>query len=664
MIDTCTRYNQSQKHGPNSSKTSDNSHVMTTIDEIKNRIDIVELISETVDLRRSGRNYTGFCPFHPNTRTPAFAVWPETGTWRCFGECNDGGDIFKFLMKKEGWDFPEALRSLAERAGVDLRPPTPQEQEQAEENERLRILLEDAVTFYRHNLLNTTEGGKALDYLHKRGLTNETIETFGLGFALNSWEAAVVHFKSKGYSEQELISVGLASFRDSGGSYDRFRNRVVLAIRDHRSRMAGFGARTLDPEGLPKYLNSPQTAIFDKGRILYGLDQARREIRVQDQVVIVEGYMGVLALHQHGFNNVVATMGTALTEQHLQLIKRYTRRIILAMDSDAAGVQATLRGLEVARKTLDREGEVLFDARGLLRQEGRLQADIRVSTLPEGSDPDDVVNRDPAEWQQLIKNAKPVVIHVMETLSAGRDIDDPKVKTEIASHVMPLIEDLPNAIERDTYRQRLARLLRVDERSLLSSVWVRSSRRRRQRQPLPVEGLSLVRGMQEIGSANQKREAHILGILIRNPDLIYHINRNLQEDGLPRISDQDFQNTDHQVLLQLLEKSLNQNEIDPLDFVLNHISEPMMNLTDEILKQTQDVDFNGNDILNDVLRALLMLRESQISQQLDHLRFLQESAQEDGDLKASEYQDTMLKYVTMRGRLHRARDRYSHHALN
>jgi len=373
--------------------------------------------------------------------------------------------------------------------------------------------------------------------------------------------------------------------------------------------------------------------------------------------------MGVLAPHQHGFTNVVATMGTALTEYHLQLIKRFTRRIILAMDSDSAGVKATLRGLEVARQTLDREREVLFDARGLLRQEGRLQADIRVSTLPEGMDPDDVVNRDPVEWQRLIENAKPVVVHVMDTLSVGRNLEDPKVKTEIASHVMPLIEDLPNAIERDTYRQKLARLLQVDERSLITSVRGRLTRPRYQRQPTRTEETPLSRTIQDIASSTHKRENHILGFLIRNPDLIYHINRNLQEDGLPRISEGDFLNTDHQVLLQLLFKSLDQTDIEPLDFVLNHIADPLMKITDDILKQTQDVDSRGNDILNDVLRALLMLRENQISQQLDHLRFLQESAQQDGDLKASEYQDTMLQYVIMRGRLHRARDRYSHHAL-
>ncbi len=636
---------------------------MTAIDEIKARIDIVDLVSETVDLRRSGRNYTGFCPFHHNTRTPAFAVWPESGTWRCFGECNDGGDIFKFVMKKEGWDFPEALRYLAERAGVTLEPPTTEQQEQVEENERLRELLEEAVTFYRHNLLNTIAGNSGLTYLQGRGLSDETIEVFGLGYAPDSWEAASEHFKSKGYSERELVDAGLASERESGGIYDRFRARVLLPIRDERGRMAGFGARTLVPDGLPKYLNSPQTSIFDKGRILFGLDRARRTIRTQDQVVIVEGYMGVLAPHQHGFTNVVATMGTALTEHHLRLIKRFTRRIILAMDSDAAGANATLRGLEVARQTLDREGEVLFDARGLLHWEGRLQADIRVSTLPQGMDPDDVVNNNPQDWEALIAKAKPVVEHVMDTLAQGRDLGDPKVKTEVAAQVMPLIGDLPNAIERDTYRQKLARFLRVDERTLLGVGQFRPRQPRYQQRTVsnvPEEEQEI---LHDIIFVNQKREAYILGALIRRPDLIYHLDRHLQEDGLERIAEADFDQIDHQELIKLLIHSLDQNDIEPLDYVLNHLSEPMMKLTDLILEQTEEIDPTGDDILEDILRALMMIREQKISQQFELLHFLQETAQENGDLQAIEYQDTILKYTVLRGRLHKARERYTHRSI-
>jgi DNA primase len=636
---------------------------MTAIDEIKARIDIVDLVSETVDLRRSGRNHIGFCPFHPNTRTPAFVVWPETGTWRCFGECNDGGDIFKFVMKKEGWDFPEALRFLAERAGVILAPPTPKQQERAEENERLRQLLEEAVTYYRHNLLNTPAGEAGLRYLQGRGVSNETIEIFGLGYAPDSWEAASTHFKSKGYVDQDLIDAGLASQRDSRGLYDRFRGRVVLPIRDERGRMAGFGARTLDPEGLPKYLNSPQTILFDKGRILFGFDRARRSIRSEDQIVIVEGYMGVLAPHQHGFTNVVATMGTALTEHHLRLIKRFTRKIVLAMDSDAAGAKATLRGLEVARQTLDREGEVIFDARGLLRWEGRLQADIRVSALPPGMDPDDIINHNPQDWETLVAQSKPVVEHVMETLAQGQDLADPKVKTMLVSQVMPLISDLPNPIERDTYRQKLARVLRVDERTLLATRPVRPQQRRYRPRPSSRDLQTSDITGQEIPVQNKKREAYILGALIRRPDLIYHIDRHLQEDGLSRLNEVDFEEIDHQLLFKLLIQSLSQNEIEPLDYVLNHLSDPMMNLTDGILEQTEKVDPNGDDILEDVLRALIMVREVQVSQQLELLRYLQEAAQETGDMKASEYQDSMMQYTLKRGRLHKAKNRYTHRSF-
>jgi DNA primase len=381
---------------------------MSAIDEIKARLDIIDIVSDSVDLRRTGKNYSGFCPFHHNTRTPAFAVFPDTGTWRCFGECNEGGDIFSFVMKKEGWDFPTALGELAQRAGVVLRPLTPQEQEKVEEYDRLRQLLESALTFYRHQLLNTAAGKQAQEYLHDRGLDDDTIETFGLGYAPDAWEAATVHFKEKGFSEQDLLDAGLVSARDSGGVYDRFRHRVMIPIRDERGRMAGFGARTLDPEGLPKYLNSPQTDLFDKGKILFGLDRARKAIRAKDRVVIVEGYMGVLVPHQYGYTNAVATMGTALTEDHLRLIKRFTRRIVLAMDSDAAGIKATLRGLEIARQTLDREDEPHFDARGLLRHEARLKADIRVCTLPQGKDPDDIIVEDAEKWEQVIAQAKPI----------------------------------------------------------------------------------------------------------------------------------------------------------------------------------------------------------------------------------------------------------------
>ena len=318
---------------------------MTVTDEIKNRIDIVDIVSETVKLRRSGKSLSGFCPFHPNSRTPAFVVFPDSGTWRCFGQCNEGGDIFKYVMKRDGMDFSQALKYLAERAGVQLTPSSPELDQSRLVNDRLENTLEQAVGFFRNQLIQTSAGKVALDYLHKRGLNDPILEAFGYGYAPDSWDAMLSYFTSRGVDINTLIDSGLVSERENGGYYDRFRNRIMIPIRSAEGKMAGFGARILDPNDMPKFLNSPQTVLFDKGRLLFGLDKARKSIRLQDQAVLVEGYLDVTALHQAGFTNVVSPMGTALSEDHLRQLKKYTRRIVLALDADAAGEKATLRGL-------------------------------------------------------------------------------------------------------------------------------------------------------------------------------------------------------------------------------------------------------------------------------------------------------------------------------
>ncbi len=646
---------------------------MSSIDEIKARLNIVDLVSETVQLKRAGKNYTGFCPFHANSRTPAFVVFSDSGTWKCFGQCNEGGDIFRYVMKKEGWDFAETLKYLAERAGIELRPPSPKEQEAAETHERLRMLLEDAVTFYRHQMLTTPPGQQAQAYLNKRGLKNETIEAWGLGYAPHTWEAAKSYFLQKGYSEQELRDAGMVSEREGGGTYDRFRNRIMFPIRDERGRMVGFGARITNPDDIPKFLNSPQTALFDKGHLLYGLDRARKEIRNLDQVVIVEGYLDVIALHQGGFANAVSPMGTALTEHQLFMIKRFTRRIILALDPDAAGAKATLRGLEIARHAMDRSDEIAFDARGLLGHEARLQADIRVTTLPDGMDPDDVVNRNPQEWERIIQAARPVVVHVMETLAAGNDLDDPKVKRRIADQVMPLIEDVPDAIERDTYRQRLARLLRVDERVLQASLGQPAGRgqtgrsqasRSQAGQPAAAAG----RAGSRAGGGGQTNapavtinllELSSLGILMRNPNLVSRVDRNLQEASLARISLLDFQSAENQVLFQVIMESLEQDMAEPLNFVLHGLSLPMLDKADEILARTAKMDPVEDRILEEVMRNVLTLRKMNVRERLEHYRFMIQEAPQQGDLQLAELSQAIAQHSMVLNHLDKALARYT-----
>ncbi|KAA3642177.1 MAG: DNA primase [Chloroflexi bacterium] len=636
---------------------------MKATEEIKARLDIVELVSDAVQLRKSGKNYTGFCPFHQNTRTPSFVVWPETGTWRCFGQCNEGGDIFKYVMKKEGWDFPETLRHLADRAGVELRKPTPQEEAQQEEHERLRRLLDDAVVFYRQQL-SSEQGQYAHNYLKERGLSEATLAIFDLGYAPDSWDAGMNYFLEKGYSVEEMLEAGMIIENDKGRRYDRFRHRVMFPIRDERGRMTGFGARALKADEPAKYLNSPQTPLFDKSSVLYGLNLARKEIRAKDEVVIVEGYMDVIGLHQADFRNVVAQMGTALTEPQLRKLKRLTRRMVLALDSDAAGMNATLRGLQVARETLDRESEMRYDPRGLLRNEARLKADIRVTSLPEGTDPDEIVKDSPEAWAEIVAASKPVVVHVMETLAEGRDLEDPKVKTEIAEQVLPLISDLPNPIERDTFIQQLARLLKLDERTLIASR-PRPSRRGQQRKrrystPPPPEPQEIPQQVEsKVKSSTHILEEHCLGIVMRHPELLYRVDRILQEAGLERLSSRDFQHTDHQEMFRVALEAIDQDYLEPLNFALENLPLPLGETVDEILVQTEELDPNEERVLEDLLRTILHMRKTSLRQNNDQLRFLQAEAQEGGDLKASQYQQTMVSNINTLQQLDRAMGKFT-----
>ena len=619
---------------------------MSTIDEIKSRIDIVDLVSEAgVKLRHAGKNYTGFCPFHDNKKTPAFVVWPETGTWRCFGQCNEGGDVFKFVMKRENMDFKEALNKLAARAGVEVPTYSQTTPEQKEAFENLRQLLEDAVVFYRNHLLSNVD---VLNYLHeKRGLTDAFIETFGLGYAPNSWDATLTHFTGRGYSEQDLLDAGLVSERDSGGYYDRFRNRITIPIRDEQGRMAGFGARIVDPNDNPKFLNSPDTAIFTKGRLLYGMDRARKPIRMADQAVIVEGYMDVIAVHQAGYENVVSPMGTALTEDQLRLIKRFTRKIVLALDPDAAGQKAVMRGLDAARSAMDKEGELRFDARGLLRNEARLQADLRVASIPDDLDPDEIVERDKDEWARIIEGAKPIVTHVMETLAADQDINDPKVKNQIAAQVIPLIEDLPNPLERDTYRQALARMLRVNESALIGTQapgpTVKRPRRSSPQQQVvekPAPGVAIL-------SSSKKTEEYLIGALFRKPELLYRLDRLLQEFGLTALDAQDFEYTDHKLLFGLIRESVEQYKTEHHDFVVDAMPASLQIRSEELVRGAEKLDRMEERLLEELLRSAIKLRRVAAGENLNQLRFLQEEAHQGGDMRASSYTELVLKHTRL-----------------
>ncbi len=419
----------------------------------------------------------------------------------------------------------------------------------------------------------------------------------------------------------------------------------MIPIRDENGNMAGFGARIVDPNDIPKFLNSPETPIFTKGRLLYGLDRARKPIRTADQAVIVEGYMDVIALHQAGYENVVSPMGTALTEDQLRLLKRFTRRIVLALDPDVAGQKAVLRELDAARSAMDKEGELGFDARGLLRNEARLQADLRVATMPDDLDPDEIVARDKEEWAKLIENAKPIVTHVMETLAAGQNLNDPKVKNQIAAQVLPLIEDLPNALERDTYRQALARMLRVDERALMSTQ-VQGPRVRRPRQSRQNNVQEAVKVSVTV-SSSKKVEEYLIGVLFRKPELLYRLDRLLQEFGLVALSAQDFEYTDNQLLFGLIRESVEQDKTEHHDFVVDALPKSLQVRSQELVKETEKVERLEEKLLEELLRGVIKLRRVAAGESLNQLRFLQEEAHQGGDLRAASYQDLVLQHTRL-----------------
>jgi DNA primase len=624
---------------------------MSVVDDIKSRIDLVELISETVKLRKSGRTFTGLCPFHAHkNNTPSFAVWPESGNWRCFGQCNEGGDAFKFIMKRDGLDFAEALRVLAQRTGVELVQRTPAEQEHDDNQSQLRQLLEEAVIYYHHLLKNAPGSGPraARDHLAGRGLTDKAVEMFQLGYAPEAWDTALKYFSGKNYAQQDLLDAGLIVVKEEEGrAFDRFRDRLMIPVRDERGRMSGFQARALKPDAIPKFMNSPQTALFDKGRTLFGLDRARKAIREAEAAIVVEGNLDVVAAHQAGFENVVSSQGTALTEHQMRLLKKYSRRIILALDADAAGDAGTLRGLSVAREALDREADVVFDPRGLVRTEGRLGADIRVMTLPEGLDPDDIIRRDPAEWRQLVEAAEPVVAYVIRVLTAGRNLDDAKVKTDIAATVLPLIEDVAQPIERDTYRQKLARVLRVDERALKVRATGRRETFRRRPVPQAAEAGGQAEPAAEAAPSEQaaepddprsRLEAYCLGCLLRQPELLYRADRELQALGLSKLAAGDFLAVEHQLIFSALSAALEQVDDEPADHLAARLNPALHGRLAALQTEAADDETSAARSSEALLRAVLQLRRRTVSNWLRELRFLAEDAGEQGDQRAEAYQ--------------------------
>jgi DNA primase len=470
---------------------------MGAIDEIKQRIDIVDVVSQYAKLTKSGRTFRALCPFH-SEKNPSFFVYPEQQSWHCFGACNTGGDVFSFIMKKQGIDFGEALRQLAQRAGVTL-PSRAEAGGESKEKQKL-FQINEAAAQYFHEQLNSKAGEKAKAYLQKRGLAEKTTTDFKLGYSPEQWEALKQHFTKTGYTEAELLSAGLIIEAEGGKTHDRFRNKLMFPIADSRGRITGFGARVLD-DSVPKYVNSPQTPVFDKSSTLYSINLARDAIRQQNLALIVEGYMDVLTARQNGFSNVVASMGTAVTEKQVSILKSLTKNMVFALDADAAGQEAMLR---------------------CVGYENTLDAEVKVIILPKGKDPDDVIKEDAKAWQKLLEEALPIVDYTFNMATAGLDLTTASGKSQAGDRLLPIIAEIKNPIRQAHYLQKLAQLLGVSERSIeaaLARIKPRPARARAPKLEAPAARQPLL---------SSPIEEYCLALLLQYPEL-----RNSAKELLP-----------------------------------------------------------------------------------------------------------------------------------
>lgn len=440
------------------------------LDEVRNSVNIVSLVSEYLALKKSGRNHVARCPFH-NEKTPSFNVNEDKQIFHCFG-CGVGGDVFKFVMQIEQLSFPESVRFIAERYGIALPQPTVREEgSQGTETDVLRKAMEEAASFFHHALVGTGEGESPLHYLTGRGVTRDTIGRFRLGYSPAGGNALLSHLQKKGFAIAALEECGLVKHAEDGSRhYDAFRGRVMFPITDIRGRTIAFGGRALG-DHQPKYLNSPESRLYNKSRNLFGLSFARGGIQKHEYAILVEGYMDFLIPFQHGVENIVASLGTSLTPQQVKLLGRYTREVVVSYDPDSAGLAATQRSLDL-----------------FLEEDFQ----VRVFRLPEGQDPDIFVrNAGAEEYLNRLRRSAPYLDFVLDAaIRSQGNRSDPKGKIQILNAVLPYLAKVPNAVERSDYVFRFARKLRIEDQQLLAEVKraAQQKKTRLQEAPLAASG--------------------------------------------------------------------------------------------------------------------------------------------------------------------------------
>lgn len=667
----------------------------SVIETIKAKVDVAEEIGLVVALQKSGKALKGLCPFH-NERTASFYVFPESQTWRCFG-CNEGGDVFSFVQKQQGLEFREALLYLAEKANVTLEEQSDRDlavdREMSAARERMRKLNEDALLWFHQMLLRSKDAADARAYVESRGISSESVFSFALGYAPDRWDGLSRYLLSQGYTERELVIGGLAREREefsgadmsgghSSGVYDYFRNRLIFPIRDTRGRVIGFGGRALG-EGKPKYLNSPQTLLFEKNSVLYAIDMARDAIKQAHQVVIVEGYVDAVIAHQYGTKQTVACIGSAITEKHIQQLKKLTRQVTLALDPDAAGSAATEHGIQEALKTFDRvavpiplpagkaEGKRQNGysktrnqnqqrLQGIIRFEEQLDAEINVMELPEGKDPDEVIREDLSGWIYAVSHPIALVDYYFKAKTADLNLREPSGQTEAAKRLLPIIGMLDH-IKRDPYIRKLASITRIEERSLHQELQhilrghggtmlppARSSIAQGQKESSRADGEpawisekgdeSTRSGAANKGSQQQQAwggldksrnnkiqwEDYLIGLLVQNPGLIPHVCVIINSD--------DFAGTDTRELYHIL-NSVYQRASSPFNQSLEQfVPSELLATVARVQKSVESgILRDGAGLVKEAVQCATRLKRTRLLQLNTDLSYLIREATHAGD---------------------------------
>lgn len=566
------------------------------LEKIKEQNDIVDVISQRVRLKKSGRNFTGLCPFH-NEKSPSFSVSQEKQIYKCFG-CGEAGNVISFVMKDKNMIFLDAVKYLADRANIILGMENEEKNQNAEKKEILYNVNVQAAKFFFSNLMNSPS---AKEYFLNRGIKEETIKRFGLGFAKDGWNNLIFHLRRLGVKDDVMESAGLISVNhEKGKKYDRFRNRVMFPVFDYRGKVIGFGGRVLD-DSKPKYLNSPETLVFQKGTNLYGLNFALKHKMNERCFVIVEGYMDLITLHQYGITNVVASLGTALTINQARLLKRYADKVVISYDADVAGQMATLRGLEV------------------LRTAG---FDVRVLQIPQGKDPDEFVRSNGKEsFLKLINIAEPLIDYRIKKAEEGIDFKNSQSTIVYAEKVMEIIADL-NPIEKDVYIKKASENTRIKEQLLYDILHKKINGNK---DNIHAKNGDRSEEKLHVQPAFIKAERSLIKLMIYSEDYLRYIEE--------RISVDDLILPEHKQIFTIIKMSIGDNISNIVSFVESKLDD--VKVIQEFVKIKEHNVFFDEDIKKQIDDFINGIANYKLKQRIEELKKEQKSLETQGKIEES-----------------------------